>query len=165
MHTQPRRGSTTGGVNGLPAALEGIKVEGRRSQRVDEPLTVLFIEDDPAVADLYRLKLELDLYTVKIVPAAGPVLEAAEQVKPDLIYLDVRRPDSPVLSLLPRLRADQAARKSPVIVLWNGDPETARSSLDLDGATFVVRVDSELPPLTRRPEAELAVPQASKGLS
>jgi CheY-like chemotaxis protein len=152
-------------VNGLPAALEGIKVEGRRSQRVDEPLTVLFIEDDPAVADLYRLKLELDLYSVKTVPATGPVLEAAGQVRPDLIYLDVRRPDSPVLSLLPKLRTNPATRKSPVIVLWNGDPETARVDLELDGASYLVRVDSELTPLTRRSESGLAVPQATKGFS
>ena len=141
-------------------------MEGRRTQRVDEPLTVLFIEDDPAVADLYRLKLELDLYTVKTVPATGPVLEAVERVRPDLIYLDVRSPESPGLPLLAKLRTDPQTRKSPVVVLWNGDPETAaRAGLELDGATYLVRVDSEPPTLTRRAEAGLPVPQATKGFS
>jgi CheY-like chemotaxis protein len=150
----------------LPAAQEGIKVEGRRSPRVDEPLTVLFIEDDPAVADLYRLKLELDLYTVKTVPVSGPVLEAAKQVTPDLIYLDVRRPESVAFSLLQELRADPATCMSPVIVLWNGDPETAASAgLQLDRATYVVRVDSEVPPLTSKPEADFAVTEATKASS
>jgi len=34
------------------------------SEAPDEEVRVLFIEDDPAVAEMYKLKLELDGYTV-----------------------------------------------------------------------------------------------------
>ena len=36
------------------------------SEVVDEDVNVLFIEDDPAVAEMYKLKLELDGYRVTV---------------------------------------------------------------------------------------------------
>jgi DNA-binding response OmpR family regulator len=34
----------------------------------DEEVRVLFVEDDPAVAQMYKLKLELDGYAVTVAP-------------------------------------------------------------------------------------------------
>ena len=47
------------------------------SEAPDEDVSVLFIEDDPAVAEMYKLKLELDGYTVRVAKDGEEGLEMA----------------------------------------------------------------------------------------
>src|SRR5438094_828676 len=44
---------------------------------VEDTIRVLFIEDDPAVAEMYKLKLELDGYQVKVVSSDDQVMQEA----------------------------------------------------------------------------------------
>ncbi len=59
----------------------------------EETIRVLFIEADPAVAEMYRLKLELDGYHVAVVADDDRVLEEAARTHPDMIYIDLRARD------------------------------------------------------------------------
>src|ERR671925_366819 len=51
----------------------------------DETIRVLFIEDDPAVAEMYKLKLELDGYQVRVVTNDDRVLQEAARLLPVII--------------------------------------------------------------------------------
>ena len=68
----------------------------QRARPAPDDLRVLFVEDDASVAQMYRLKLELDGYTVDVVGDGLVGLEKARASHPDIILLDItsktRRP-------------------------------------------------------------------------
>jgi DNA-binding response OmpR family regulator len=108
----------------------------------DETIRVLFIEDDPAVAEMYKLKLELDGYQVTLVANDDHVLEEAARVRPDMIFLDLRVGDEQGLATLQQLRATGGTRDVPVIILSNqGASEMAGRGFKADLLDYVVRAD------------------------
>ena len=84
---------------------------------------VLFVEDDPSVAQMYKLKLELDGYDVVVAPDGEKALELARRDRPDIIFLDIRLPKMDGLEVLRKLRAQEKTRDIPVIILSNYDEE------------------------------------------
>jgi DNA-binding response OmpR family regulator len=85
----------------------------------EETIRVLFIESDPGVAEMYKLKLEVDGYQVTVVANDDGVLEAAASARPDMIYLDLRLGEEQGYATLEQLRATACTRNVPVIILSN----------------------------------------------
>jgi len=85
----------------------------------EEPISVLIVEDDPAVAQMYRIKLELDGYTVTVAPDGEIGLRMAATDQPDLIFLDIRLPKLDGMAVLESLRNTDATRNIPVVILSN----------------------------------------------
>jgi CheY-like chemotaxis protein len=83
---------------------------------IDE-VRVLFVEDDPAVAQMYRLKLELDGYRVEVAPDGEVALHRARSEPPDIIFLDIRPPKLGGLEVLEAIRADPKTQAVPVVIL------------------------------------------------
>src|SRR5438105_14863049 len=86
---------------------------------VDDDVRVLFVEDDEAVADMYKLKLELDGYSVTIVAEGEAAVDLALNDPPDLIFLDIRLPTMDGFQVLELLRSDDRTRYVPVVILSN----------------------------------------------
>lgn len=82
-----------------------------------DDVRVLFVEDDPAVAQMYKLKLELDGYQVEVAPDGEIALLMARTEPPDLIFLDIRMPKLGGLEVLEALRADPKTEAVPVVIL------------------------------------------------
>src|ERR1700737_5160242 len=93
---------------------------------IEEIIRVLFIEDDPAVSEMYKLKLELDGYQVEVVANDDHVLEAAGRTKPDMIFIDLRVGDEQGFATLQRLRATSGPRELRGITLSNEGPGAVR---------------------------------------
>jgi DNA-binding response OmpR family regulator len=74
---------------------------------------VLFVGSDPDLADMYRLKLELDGYRVRTLTT----LRGWSGGTPDLVFLDLEQPDGGGLAELDRLRSDRRLRVVPTILL------------------------------------------------
>jgi CheY-like chemotaxis protein len=93
----------------------------QRAESHPDDVRVLFVEDDASVAQMYRLKLELDGYLVDVAPDGITALEKARTTHPDIIFLDIRLPKLDGLSVLENLRADPATAPIPVVILsnWN----------------------------------------------
>jgi DNA-binding response OmpR family regulator len=116
----------------------------------DETIRVLFIEDDPAVAEMYKLKLELDGYAVTITTAEDNALQIAEAIRPELVFLDTQRHQDGGLATLRALRSAAATRSVPVIILSNQLPqELAASGFQTDVMDYVVHADLSLSTLSR----------------
>jgi CheY-like chemotaxis protein len=86
-----------------------------------EEVRVLFVEDDVSVAQMYRLKLELDGYVVDVAGDGLTALEKARASRPDIIFLDIRIPKLDGLGVLENLRAEPTTSRIPVVILsnWN----------------------------------------------
>ena len=109
----------------------------------DDAVTVLLIEDDAAAAEMYRLRLAADGYTVLIASDGEQGLRRAVEDRPDLIYLDVRLPKMDGFEVLERLRADVATASIPVVIVTNyGEPELQQRGLSLGALEFLVKADT-----------------------
>ncbi len=102
--------------------------------------TVLLVEDDAAIAQMYRLQLELEGYLV-LTAAEGEVgFSIAERFEPDLIVLDIGLPDMNGLILLDTMRANDRLREVPIVILTNfDDPDTESRSLELGARHFLAK--------------------------
>jgi DNA-binding response OmpR family regulator len=110
---------------------------------MEEPIKVLVIEDDPSVAEMYRLRLVADGYEVVIGGDGEEGVQLAVSGAPDFIYLDLRLPKLDGFEVLARLRAIPATAHIPVIILSNyGDPETRERGLSLGALDFLVKADT-----------------------
>jgi CheY-like chemotaxis protein len=110
---------------------------------VEDDVKVLLIEDDVAAAEMYRLRLVADGYTVIIGHDGHEGLRLAAEEAPDFIYLDLRMPGLDGFEVLERLRAEPATMHTPVIILSNyGEPELRERGLRLGALEFLVKADT-----------------------
>ena len=74
-----------------------------------------------SVAQMYRLKLELDGYVVDVAGDGITALEKARDTHPDIIFLDIRLPKLDGLAVLESLRGEPSTAGIPVVILsnWN----------------------------------------------
>jgi DNA-binding response OmpR family regulator len=111
---------------------------------VEEDVKVLLIEDDVAAAEMYRLRLVADGYSVVIGHDGHEGLRMATDEAPDFIYLDLRLPGLDGFEVLERLRAGTATMHIPVIILTNyGEPELRERGLKLGALEFLVKSDTD----------------------
>src|SRR5207248_11369047 len=101
----------------------GASPASQAAQADEDLVDVLLVEDDPSVLEMYRLKLELDGYRVNTALDGEEGLKKASDLKPDIIFLDIRLPKMDGLEVLRKLRAQDKTREIPVIILSNYDEE------------------------------------------
>ena len=129
-----------------------------------DDIKVLLIEDDSAAAEMYRLRLVSDGYTVVVAEDGEQGLEMAGSELPDFIYLDIRLPRIDGFEVLERLRANPETAGIPVIILSNfGEPEFRDRGLKLGALEFLVKSDttpSRLSETVERVTGPRALPSA-----
>ena len=110
---------------------------------MEEDVKVLLIEDDAAAAEMYRLRLVADGYSVVIGRDGREGLRMAADEAPDFIYLDLRLPGLDGFEVLEHLRGDAATMHIPVIILTNyGEPELRERGMKLGALEFLVKADT-----------------------
>ena len=103
-------------------------------------LHVLLVEDDPAVSEMYKLKLEMDGYTVSVAADGEEGLRFAQERRPHIIFLDVRLPKMDGMSVLEALRSDDKTRHIPVLILSNyGEPPLIERGLRLGAREYLLK--------------------------
>ena len=116
----------------------------------DDNIRVLFIENDPAVSEMYKLKLELDGYLVTIVTSGEDVSALAASTAPDLVFIDTQRRQDGGLATLRTLRSLPVTRNVPVIMLSSLHPsELAATGFRPDVMDYVVQADVTFSSLSR----------------
>jgi len=126
------------------------------SEVPDEEVNVLFIEDDPAVAEMYKLKLELDGYTVRVAKDGEEGLQIATDSPPDIIFLDTRLPKMDGFAVLERLRSAERTAEVPVIILSNyGERELVDRGLKLGALEYLIKSQTTPANLSRGVEGWL----------
>ena len=90
---------------------------------------ILIVEDEVAIAHMYQFKLEQSGYEVACAYNGAEGLELAEQIKPDLILLDLRMPIMSGDDMLEKLRTTDWGAGIRVIILTNISKDEAPSKL------------------------------------
>lgn len=80
-------------------------------------LTVLIIDDDPQNREIVRIRLEKAGHRVLEAENGPDGLEAARHERPDVLILDVMMPQMDGWKVCRALRADEAIRETPVLML------------------------------------------------
>ena len=112
----------------------------KRNSGASDDIRVLFVEDDPTVAQMYRLKLELDGYQVVMAKDGEEGLKLAARLKPDIIFLDIRLPKMGGLDVLEQLRQANETKNTPVVILSNyGERELVDRGLKLGALEYLIK--------------------------
>ena len=103
-----------------------------------ESLEVLFIADDPDLAEMYRLKLELDGYWVRIVGFDSAVA-AARARRPDIIFLELSAGRTEQLDVLRDVRQAVDRPELPALVLAGStSADLKRGGAHVSAADYVI---------------------------
>ena len=123
----------------------------QRAEPQPDDIRVLFVEDDASVAQMYRLKLELDGYAVDVAGDGITALEKARTIRPDIIFLDLRLPKLDGLAVLERLRADTSTAAIPVVILsnWN-EKELVEQGVNLGALDHLIKSQTTPARLSQR---------------
>ncbi len=107
---------------------------------------VLLIDDDDAISTVFSTALKKEGFEVVTSPSGTDGLEKAKNDKPDLILLDQILPDLQGNQILKQLKAQEATKNIPVIILSNFSQEELVKEAINAGATdyvFKFQVDTK----------------------
>lgn len=114
-------------------------------------MKIAIVEDDQAIAQMYRLKFEAEGYDVGLATDGNEGLALIENLQPDMILLDIMMPVMTGDEMLARLRKTSWGRDIKVIILTNmGEQEAPASLKKLGVEAFIVKAE-----MTPRQVAEL----------
>ena len=118
---------------------------------------VAIIEDDQAIAQMYRIKFEAEGYDVETAENGKLGLELAEKMKPDIILLDLMMPEMTGDAMLELLRKTDWGKDIRVIILTNmGEQEAPPTLRALGVKRFIVKAEMTPRQVAEMVKAELA---------
>lgn len=116
---------------------------------------VAIVEDDQAIAQMYRLKFEAEGYDVNTAENGKLGLELVEKFVPDIILLDLMMPEMNGDEMLAKMRGTTWGKNIKVVILTNmGEQEIPQSVKDLGVSAVILKAD-----MTPRQVAELVKKQ------
>src|ERR1700747_729158 len=103
---------------------------------------IAIIEDDLAIAQMYRLKFEAEGYRVEIAENGKLGLYLCEQLKPDLVLLDLMMPEMNGDEMLEKMRGTDWGKSIRVIILTNvGEQEAPDKLKNLQVRAYIVKAE------------------------
>ncbi len=119
---------------------------------------IAIIEDDQAISTMYRIKFEAEDYEVETAANGKLGYKLCEEMKPDVILLDLMMPEMNGDEMLVKLRKASWGKSIPVIILTNmGEQEAPEVLKELGVRKFIVKAE-----MTPRQVAELVKAELSK---
>jgi DNA-binding response OmpR family regulator len=112
---------------------------------------IAIVEDDVAISQMYRIKFEAEGYEVDTAENGKIGLALIEDMKPDMILLDLMMPEMDGEEMLTKLRATSYGKNIKVIILTNmGETEVPASIKEMNVEAFILKAN-----MTPRQVAEL----------
>lgn len=112
---------------------------------------IAIVEDDAAISQMYRIKFEAEGYEVETAENGKLGLQLIEEMKPDIVLMDLMMPEMNGDEMLQKLRATTWGKDMKVIVLTNmGESEVPSIVKELNVLAFILKAN-----MTPRQVAEL----------
>ena len=103
---------------------------------------IAIIEDDQAISQMYRFKFEAEGYSVETAENGRLGLELAENMKPDIILLDLMMPEMSGDEMLAAMRKTAWGKSIKVVILTNkGEQELPPAVKSLDVSAVILKAD------------------------
>jgi DNA-binding response OmpR family regulator len=116
-----------------------VSLMGGPAPRGREPVHVLLIEDDPAIAEMYRVQLEYDGYRVTVATTGELGYTSMVTSRPDIVLLDLLLPDRSGLEVMADIK-EQLPNHPPVVILSNyGEPAMMDRGFSLGALEYLVK--------------------------
>lgn len=104
--------------------------------------TILFIEDDPFVVDMYTHVLGKAGYSVDVAYDGKSGYQKAIAKTYDLLLLDIMVPEMTGIEVLEKLREAGATKSSKVVVLTNlAQDQESRRALEAQADGYLIKAD------------------------
>lgn len=99
----------------------------------------MMIEDDPAIAEMYRVQFEHDGYQVSIATTGEVAVATLTDGAPDVVLLDLLLPDRSGFEVLASLN-ERLPNHPPVVILSNyGEPSMIDRGRSLGAVEYLVK--------------------------
>ncbi|HSX31990.1 MAG TPA: response regulator [Candidatus Saccharimonadales bacterium] len=99
---------------------------------------IAIVEDDPAISQMYRIKFEAENYTVETAENGKLGYELAQEMKPDIILLDLMMPIMTGEEMLAKLRKAPWGKDIQVIILTNRGEQEIPDSVRALGVDAII---------------------------
>ncbi len=104
--------------------------------------TVLLVEDNDFIRNMYQLKLAKSGFTVVEAVDGTMALDKLQTFKPDLILLDLMMPNVGGIDVLKALNKQAIIPDLPVIILTNiYNPSTVNEAKELGARDYIIKTD------------------------
>ncbi len=102
--------------------------------------SILLIEDDPFLIDIYSQKFKKSGFEIRVAETADKAFKIIEDKMPDLILLDIVLPQVDGWSILKKLKSDKLLSKVKVVVFSNlGQKEEVEKGLSLGAVKYLIK--------------------------
>lgn len=120
-------------------------------------IKIAIIEDDLAISTMYRMKFEAEGYIVETASNGKLGVQLVNEMKPDIILLDLMMPEMNGADALVLIRKMEGSKNTPVIILTNMGEEEAPEVLKTLGVRrFIVKAEMTPRQVAETVKAELA---------
>ena len=111
----------------------------KRAPQTDRKRKVLIVEDEPGMAEILRLNLQLSDYQVVVASDGLKALQTFEREQPDLVTLDLNLPKVSGYRLIKLFKQADAKQQVPVVVITASAYEEAEEVVDAGADDFVTK--------------------------
>jgi len=103
---------------------------------------IAIIEDDPAISQMYRMKLEAEGFSVQLANNGTRGVSLVDDYQPDIILLDLAMPEMNGEEALKLIRSRDKSKDTPVIILTNlGEEEAPKTLRNLGIHSYIVKAN------------------------
>ncbi|PIS17542.1 MAG: response regulator [Candidatus Nealsonbacteria bacterium CG09_land_8_20_14_0_10_42_14] len=102
--------------------------------------SILLVEDDPFLIDIYTTKLKETGFSVEVVDDGDEVLPKLKESLPDLLLLDIVLPHVDGWEILKKIKEDNDLAKIKIIVLSNlGQKDEVEKGMKLGATKYLIK--------------------------
>ena len=103
-------------------------------------INILLVEDDVFLSGIYQKKFEMEGFKVITADNGEKGLSEAQKKNPSIILLDILLPKLDGFAVLSKLKADEATKNIPVILLTNlGQKDDVEKGLEAGAVDYLIK--------------------------
>lgn len=108
----------------------------------NKKITVLIVEDDTTLADMYKQKFDMEGFTTILAGDGDSGIAKAKESHPNIILLDVIMPRMDGFTTLSAIKADNEIKNIPVILLTNlGQEEDMSKGTKMGAVGYLIKAN------------------------
>jgi len=102
--------------------------------------SILLVEDDPFLIDIYTTKLKESGFGVEVASDGESALRKVKEKEPDLVILDIVLPQLDGWEILRQIKSDPKLKNIKIIILSNlGQKEEVEKGVELGAVKYLIK--------------------------